>query len=73
MSSCAGANDPVAAKRMVLVTGHYDTRDPRKSLEQFRVLREADLALLSAGGAASLSPFLPIGPFCASGPAAFGR
>ncbi len=25
---------------------HYEKRDPRKSVEQFRVLREADLALL---------------------------
>lgn len=29
-----------------LVSGHYDKRDPRKSLEQFRVVREANLALL---------------------------
>ena len=28
--------------------GHYDKRDPRKSLEQFRVLREANLALLKS-------------------------
>jgi hypothetical protein len=27
---------------------HYDKRDPRKSLEQFRVLREANLALLKS-------------------------
>jgi hypothetical protein len=27
-------------------SGHYDTRDPRKSVEQFRILREANLALL---------------------------
>jgi hypothetical protein len=32
-------------------SGHYDQRDPRKSLEQFRVMREANLALL-----ASLTP-----------------
>jgi hypothetical protein len=32
-------------------SGHYDRRDPRKSLEQFRVMREANLALL-----ASLTP-----------------
>jgi DinB superfamily len=31
-----------------VTTGHYDTRDPRKSLEQFRVLREANLALLES-------------------------
>lgn len=29
-----------------VVSGHYDKRDPRKSLEQFRVVREANLALL---------------------------
>lgn len=29
-----------------VVSGHYEKRDPRKSLEQFRVLREANLALL---------------------------
>ena len=32
-------------------SGHYDQRDPRKSLEQFRVIRAANLALL-----ASLTP-----------------
>jgi len=31
-----------------VVTGHYDERDPRKSLEQFRVLREVNLALLDS-------------------------
>jgi hypothetical protein len=29
-----------------VVAGHYDKRHPRKSLEQFRVLRETNLALL---------------------------
>jgi hypothetical protein len=29
-------------------TGHYEKRDPRKSLEQHRVLREANLALLKS-------------------------
>jgi hypothetical protein len=29
-----------------VVACHYDKRDPRKSLEQFRVLRETNLALL---------------------------
>jgi hypothetical protein len=29
-----------------VVAGHYAKRDPRKTLEQFRVLREANLALL---------------------------
>lgn len=29
-----------------VISGHYERRDPRKSLEQFRVLREANLALL---------------------------
>ena len=28
--------------------GHYERRDPRKSLEQFRVMREANLALLKS-------------------------
>lgn len=28
--------------------GHYETRDPRKSLETFRVVREANLALLKS-------------------------
>jgi hypothetical protein len=31
-----------------VVSGHYDKRDPRKSLEQFRVLREVNLALLDS-------------------------
>ena len=30
------------------VSGHYDERDPRKSVEQFRVLREANLFLLKS-------------------------
>jgi DinB superfamily len=29
-------------------TGHYENRDPRKSIEQFRVVREANLALLKS-------------------------
>lgn len=31
-----------------VTSGHYDKRDPRKSLEQFRVLREANLQLLKS-------------------------
>ena len=31
-----------------VTSGHYNQRDPRKSLEQFRVLREANLALLNS-------------------------
>jgi DinB superfamily len=31
-----------------VVSGHYKLRDPRKSLEQFRILREANLALLKS-------------------------
>jgi len=31
-----------------VTSGHYDKRDPWKSLEQFRVLREANLALLES-------------------------
>jgi hypothetical protein len=30
------------------ISGHYDTCDPRKSLQQFRVLREANLVLLKS-------------------------
>jgi hypothetical protein len=29
-------------------SGHYDRRDPKQSLEQFRVLREGNLALLAS-------------------------
>jgi len=29
-------------------SGHYEKRDPRKSAEQFRVVREANLALLKS-------------------------
>ena len=31
-----------------VVAGHYDKRDPKKALEQFRVLRDANLALLKS-------------------------
>src|SRR5579864_3140348 len=31
-----------------VTSGHYEKRDPRKSLEQFRVVREANLALLKS-------------------------
>ncbi len=31
-----------------VVSSHYEKRDPRKSLEQFRMLREANLALLKS-------------------------
>ena len=31
-----------------VTSGHYDKRDPRKSLEQFRAFREANLALLKS-------------------------
>jgi len=31
-----------------VVSGHYDERDPRKSVEQFRVLREVSLFLLKS-------------------------
>ena len=31
-----------------VIAGHYGKRDPRKSLEQFRVLREHNLALLKS-------------------------
>jgi hypothetical protein len=31
-----------------VTSGHYDTRDPRQSVEQFRAVREANLALLES-------------------------
>ena len=31
-----------------VTSGHYEQRDPRKSVEQFRVVREANLALLKS-------------------------
>jgi hypothetical protein len=31
-----------------VISGHYEKRDPRKSVEQFRVSREANLALLKS-------------------------
>jgi hypothetical protein len=31
-----------------VIAGHYDKRDPRKSIEQFRAVREANLALLKS-------------------------
>lgn len=31
-----------------VTTGHYDKRDPQKSIELFRILREANLALLES-------------------------
>jgi hypothetical protein len=31
-----------------VTSGHYEKRDPRKSVEQFRMLREANLALLES-------------------------
>jgi DinB superfamily len=31
-----------------MTSGHYEKRDPHKSVEQFRVLREANLALLES-------------------------
>lgn len=31
-----------------VTSGHYEKRDPRKSVEQFRVIREANLALLKS-------------------------
>jgi len=41
---------PVAAfdQDAWVISGHYAKRDPRKSLEQFRVLRETNLALLKS-------------------------
>ena len=31
-----------------VISGHYEKRDPRKSLQQFRVLREGNLAMLKS-------------------------
>jgi hypothetical protein len=31
-----------------VISGHYEKRDPQKSVEQFRILREANLALLKS-------------------------
>jgi hypothetical protein len=41
---------PVAAfdQDSWVTSGHYEKRDPRKSVEQFRVAREANLALLKS-------------------------
>jgi hypothetical protein len=41
---------PVAAfdQNAWVISGHYEKRDPRKSLEQFRVVREANLGLLKS-------------------------
>jgi hypothetical protein len=41
---------PIAAydQNSWVTSGHYERRDPRKSLEQFRVVREANLALLKS-------------------------
>jgi hypothetical protein len=51
MRSILGApGTPVAAfdQDAWVISGHYEKRDPRKSLEQFRMLREANLALLKS-------------------------
>jgi len=45
-------------------SGHYEKRDPRKSLAQFRVLREANLALLKSltpGAVEALRDAIPSG------------
>jgi hypothetical protein len=41
---------PIAAydQNSWVTSGHYDQRQPRKSLEQFRAVREANLALLKS-------------------------
>src|SRR5262245_15278854 len=41
---------PVAAydQDAWVTSGHYETRDPRRSVEQFRVVREGNLALLES-------------------------
>jgi hypothetical protein len=41
---------PIAAfdQNAWVISGHYEKRDPRKSVEQFRVVREANLALLKS-------------------------
>ena len=44
------AGAPIAAydQDAWVTSGHYETRDPRQSLEQFRVVREGNLALLKS-------------------------
>jgi hypothetical protein len=51
MRSILGApGTPVAAfdQDSWVITGHYEKRDPRKSIEHFRVAREANLSLLKS-------------------------
>jgi hypothetical protein len=43
-----GAPIPAYDQDKWVTSGHYDKRDPRKSVEQFRVLREGNLALLKS-------------------------
>jgi DinB superfamily len=45
---CPGASIVAYDQDRWVVSGHYDKRDPWKSVEQFRVLREANLALLES-------------------------
>jgi hypothetical protein len=46
----AAPGTPIAAvdQDSWLTSGHYEKRDPRKSVERFRVIREANLALLKS-------------------------
>jgi hypothetical protein len=51
MRSILGApGTPVAAfdQDSWVITGHYEKRDPRRSIEHFRVAREANLSLLKS-------------------------
>ena len=41
------AGSPVMEDKWVM-SGHYDKRDPHKSVEQFRVVREGNLAMLKS-------------------------
>jgi hypothetical protein len=43
-----GAPIPAFDQDAWVISGHYDKRDSRKSLEQFRVFREANLLLLKS-------------------------
>ena len=45
---CPGAPIPAYDQNAWVISGHYAERDPRQSLEQFRVLRAGNLALLES-------------------------
>jgi hypothetical protein len=43
-----GSSFPAVDQDAAVTSGHYKKRNPRKSVEQFRVVREANLALLKS-------------------------